>query len=220
MKKFGKRFGRRIRILKYTGTLKMLVSFIIFYSAASVALWLLTNFNFRFQLVDTGNSMLAAIGKLLAPIFIPLGFNDRGYGWQFSVASLAGIAAKETVVTTLQILLPQGISGTISGLGAYSFVVYNLLTVPCVATVSASFTEQGSWLKGVKSVLFQIVTAYVVSLTIYQLGSLCSSHTTAFAIVSCAIVLLVGLSLSITYIIRHRECHLACGTCRKCKHKK
>lgn len=190
---------------------------------ASVALWLLTNFNFRFQLVDTESSMLATIGKLLSPIFVPLGFNDGGYGWQFSVATLAGIAAKETVVTTLQILLPQGITGAISGLGAYSFVAYNLLTVPCIATISASFAEQGNRKKGIQSLLFQIATAYVVSLAIYQLGSLANKHPTTFAIVVCVIVIAVGLYLSLKYLARHRGCngcHLDGSTCKVCKNKK
>ena len=166
---------------------------------ASVTLWLLTNFDFRFQFADTENSMLAWLGKLIAPIFTPLGFNDCGYGWQYSVATLTGIAAKETVVSTLEILLPNGIKGTISGLGAYSFVTYNLLTVPCVATISASFTEQGSFVKGVKSILFQIVTAYVVSLAIYQLGSLCNNYP----VTSTIIIALLVLSVALTFAIRH-----------------
>lgn len=172
---------------------------------ASVALWLLTNFDFSLRLADTENSMLASLGKLLAPIFTPLGFNDCGYGWQYSVATLTGIAAKETVVTTLEILLPNGISGTISGLGAYSFVAYNLLTVPCVATISASFTEQGSWKNGVKSMLFQIVTAYAVALAIYQLGSLCNRFPATSAITVTAIVLIVGLWFAVKHIIKNRH---------------
>ncbi|MCH5152277.1 MAG: ferrous iron transport protein B [Clostridiales bacterium] len=181
---------------------------------ASVALWLLTNFDFKFQFADTENSMLAWLGKLIAPIFTPLGFNDGGYGWQYSVATLTGIAAKETVVTTLEILLPNGVKGTISGLGAYSFVVFNLLTVPCVAAISASFTEQGSFVKGVKSMLFQIVTAYTVSLVIYQLGSLCNRHPAAFAIIVSALVLVVGLFFAVRYIIKNR--HRSCGSCKHC----
>ena len=90
---------------------------------ASVLLWLLQSFNWRFEMVATDQSMLASIGKLIAPIFIPLGFNDGGCGWQFAISTLTGIAAKETVVTTLQILLPEGIDNSISALGAYSFVV-------------------------------------------------------------------------------------------------
>ena len=177
---------------------------------ASVVLWLLTNFNFRFQTVETENSMLAKLGKLIAPIFIPLGFNDGGCGWQFSVATLTGIAAKETVVTTLNILLPQGINGTISGLGAYSFVAYNLLTVPCVATISASFAEQGK-LNGLKSMLFQICAAYTVSLCIYQLGSIANRHPALFTIIVVITALVITVIFAVKYIIQHRgrccDCH-------------
>ena len=186
---------------------------------ASVLLWLTTNFNFRFQAVDTSNSMLASIGKFIAPIFTPLGFNDGGCGWQFSVATLTGIAAKEMVVTTLNILLPQGINGAISGLGAYSFVVYNLLTVPCVATISSSFAEQGK-LNGLKSLLFQIVTAYVVSLAIYQLGNLWKRHPATFTITIVTTAVAIALFFAVNYLIKHRGKCSGCNCCSlktKCK---
>ena len=180
---------------------------------ASVVLWTLTNFNFRFEMTSAENSMLASLGKIIAPLFAPLGFNDRGCGWQFSVATLTGIAAKETVVTTLQILLPEGIDGAISALGAYSFVTYNLLTVPCVAAISASFTEQGNWKLGLKSAAFQIVVAYATSLLIYQTGKLATTHTTAFVIALAVVAIAVGLFFSIRYLRRHR----ACTNCEHCK---
>ena len=187
---------------------------------ASVLLWTLTNFNFRFEFCTAENSMLSALGKLIAPLFIPLGFNDMGCGWQFSVATLTGIAAKETVVTTLQILLPQGIDGAISALGAYSFVTYNLLTVPCVAAISASFTEQGDWRLGLKSAAFQIATAYVVSLLIYQIGNLATNHPTAFIIFISVAAIFVGLFFSIRYLLRHRGCS-SCQSCiNNCDKKK
>ena len=183
---------------------------------ASVLLWLLTNFNFRFQWVETENSMLASLGKLIAPIFVPLGWNCGGCGWQFSVATLTGIAAKETVVTTLNILLPQGITGSISGLGAYSFVAYNLLTVPCVATISASFAEQGK-LNGLKSMLFQIVTAYTVSLAIYQLGTLFSRHTTASTVAIVVTVVVIAVIFAVRYLIKRRG---TCSSCTACARNK
>ena len=179
---------------------------------ASVVLWLTTNFNFRFQSVDTSNSMLASLGKLIAPIFVPLGFNDGGCGWQFSVATLSGIAAKETVVTTLNILLPQGINGTISGLGAYSFVAYNLLTVPCVATISASFAEQGK-LNGLKSMLFQMCTAYIVSLCIYQLGSFANKHTATFTVAVILTVVAAAMFPAVKFLLKRRG---QCSCCNGC----
>lgn len=181
---------------------------------ASVILWLVQSFNFRLQFVtDANDSILAGIGKFIAPIFAPLGFNDGGCGWQYSVATLTGIAAKEVVVSTLEILLPQGLSGTISGLGAYSFVVYNLLTVPCVAAISASFTEQGNWKNGLKSIGFQLVTAYIVSLAIYQLGTLAKNHTTEFIVAASLIAIAFALYFAIRYMINKRGCNCECDHC-------
>ena len=181
---------------------------------ASVILWLVQSFNFRFEFVtDANDSILAGIGKLIAPLFAPLGFNDGGYGWQYSVATLTGIAAKEVVVSTLEILLPNGLEGTISGLGAYSFVVYNLLTVPCVAAISASFTEQGNWKNGLKSVAFQLVVAYLVSLAIYQLGNLASKHTAEFVISLSVIAIVFALYFAIRHMIKNRGCNCECDHC-------
>ena len=179
---------------------------------ASVLLWTLTNFNFRFEFCSAEDSMLAGLGKLIAPLFTPLGFNDKGCGWQFSVATLTGIAAKETVVTTLQILLPSGIDGSISALGAYSFVTYNLLTVPCVAAISASFTEQGDFRLGLKSALFQIVVAYVLSLLIYQTGRLAMTHPAALVIALDVVAVALGVFFSIRYLVSHK----GCANCTQC----
>ena len=180
---------------------------------ASVILWLLQSFNWRFEMVSTENSMLASIGRVIAPLFVPLGFNDMNCGWQFAISTLTGIAAKETVVTTLQILLPQGIEGSISALGAYSFVVYNLLTIPCVAAISASFSEQGRWKNGLLSALFQIAVAYVVSLAIYQLGTLAHKYTTAFIVAASCVAIAFLLYFSVRYVVTHRGCNYECDHC-------
>ena len=180
--------------------------------AASVILWALTNLDFRFMPTDAENSMLAAIGKAISPIFAPLGFDDGGCGWKFTVATLSGIAAKETVVATLQILLPNGIQNAISPLGAYSFVLYNLLTVPCIAAVSSSFSEQGEWKKGLRSVAFQIITAYLTSLCVYQLGRLALTYPSAFAttLIMCSVMCAMYFVL-----FRRRGKCAGCSLCKK-----
>ena len=180
--------------------------------AASVILWALTNLDFRFMPTDAENSMLADIGKAISPIFAPLGFDDGGCGWKFTVATLSGIAAKETVVATLQILLPNGIQNAISPLGAYSFVLYNLLTVPCIAAVSSSFSEQGEWKKGLRSVVFQIITAYLTSLCVYQLGRLALTYPSAFAttLILCSIMCAMYFAL-----FRRRGKCAGCSLCKK-----
>ncbi len=183
---------------------------------SSVALWILQSFNFRFEYVSTENSMLASIGKIIAPAFAPLGFNDGGFGWQFSVASLTGIVAKETVVTTLEILLPQATGNCISKLGAYCFVTYNLLTAPCIATISASFTELGGIKQGVKALTFQIATAYVITLIMYQAGTLFAKHKQTAIIVAVIICVALALTLATVKSLKKRKC---CGNCAKCNLK-
>lgn len=153
--------------------------------AASVLLWFLTNFDFRLALCDTENSILARFGKIIAPLFAPLGFGDGGCGWQLAVATVSGIAAKETVIATLQILLPDGVQNAVSPLGAYSFVLYNLLTTPCIAAISASFSEQGCK-KGLKSALFQTAIAYTFGCAVYNLGGLALHNAAVFAAVATA----------------------------------
>ena len=162
--------------------------------------------------------MLAEIGKFISPLFTPLGFNDGGFGWQFSVASLSGIVAKETVVTTLEILLPVSVDRCISDLGAYCFVTYNLLTAPCIATISASFTELGGFRQGIKTVAFQIVTAYVVTFVLYQVGTLFAEHTQTaiiIAVTAAAIILLTLASIrSLKGKCRYGDC-AKCGACKR-----
>ncbi len=181
---------------------------------ASIVLWILQNFNFKLQPVDSGNSILASIGKFIAPIFAPLGFGDGGCGWQFSVATLTGIASKETVFETLQILLSDDVANSITPLGAYSFTVYNVLTVPCIAAVSASFSEQDKK-GGIFAVVFQIIVAYSVSLTIYQLGSFAKNNPgTLVTVIGCATIALL-LFLAIKKIILHK----CCNDCATCHHR-
>ncbi|MGI6133925.1 MAG: ferrous iron transport protein B, partial [Christensenellales bacterium] len=141
---------------------------------ASIILWALQNFNWRFQMVEAEYSLIATIGKLLEPIFIPLGFGD----WRAAVALISGIAAKETVVSSLSILLAsQGnlnaALGTIfNGPSAYAFMAFVLLSSPCIAALSVTRKEMGSvkWL--LITIAFQMLTAYLVSFILYTLGSL------------------------------------------------
>lgn len=177
---------------------------------ASVLLWLLQSFDWQLHMVDTDRSMLASIGKTIAPLFIPLGFGH----WQFAVATLTGIAAKETVVTTLEILIPEGmLASYVSPLGAYCFVIYNLLTIPCVASISASFTEQGNAGNGLLSMVFQLSIAYAVTLVLYQAGSLAVKHTAIFIITVCCMAIVLVLCLCVRYLAKHKGCNYNCSHC-------
>ncbi len=151
---------------------------------ASVTIWFLQSFDTQFNPASTENSLLASIGKIIAPIFYPLGFNDKGCGWQFSVATLSGIVAKETVISTLQILL-NDVQGSISVVGGYVFVIYNLLTAPCISAILASYSEQGAR-KATRSLLIQLILSYLLCLTIYQFYLLSKTNIVIFAIIALA----------------------------------
>ena len=150
---------------------------IIFVS--SVLLWFLSNFSWQMQMVDTQESMLAAIGGFIAPIFAPLGFNS----WEATVATLTGFIAKENVVATFGILLGVGESAlddpaTLLGLGAvfstvsaYAFLAFNMICAPCLAAIGAVKKEMGSWKWMLFTITFQTVTAYLLALLIFQVGS-------------------------------------------------
>lgn len=146
---------------------------------ASVVIWFLQSFSTDFRLLGAGEterSLLAAIGKAIAPIFRPLGF---GY-WQVSVALVSGFIAKEAVVGTLTILynpatdaaMAQTLQGLFTPVAALAFLVFVLLYMPCVAAFSAMKREMGSWKWAIGTVTFQTVVAWIVSFAVYQFGTL------------------------------------------------
>lgn len=142
---------------------------------ASLVIWVLQNFDFRFNLVsDSGQSMLAAIGRLIAPIFGPLGFGD----WRASTALITGLSAKEAVVSTLTVLTGAGEGSALSGalmemftpLSAFSFLVFTLLYMPCVAAMAAVKREMGSGRSALTVMIYQTAIAWVVAFLVYRIG--------------------------------------------------
>ncbi len=145
----------------------------------SMVLWLLQSFDFSLRMVeDASQSMLGTLGNVLAPLFAPCGF---GF-WQAAVALLTGLIAKEMVVSSLSMF--YGFSLTAGGgevaaamtgftpLSAFAMLVFILLYVPCVAAVSTLFKEMGSRKWAWFSIAWQIGCAYILSLLVYQVGSL------------------------------------------------
>lgn len=138
---------------------------------ATIIIWLLQSFDLRFNMVDdSANSMLAKIGSLLAPIFAPLGFGD----WRASTALITGLTAKEAVVSTLEVLLggTATIGDMFNPLSAFSFLVFTLLYMPCVAAMAAVKREMGSTKSAVMAMTFQTVIAWIVAFIIYNIGML------------------------------------------------
>lgn len=143
---------------------------------ASVLIWLLENFDFRFNMVDNpSSSILASIGNYLAIIFKPLGFGD----WKFVTSLIAGFSAKEVVVSTLAVLtgstlntLPQVLSTMLSLPAAISFLTFTLLYMPCAAAFAAAKREIGSFKGAVLTAMYQTGIAYVIALIVYNIAKL------------------------------------------------
>ena len=144
---------------------------------ASIAIWALQSFDPGFHLVaDSGDSMLASIGKVIAPVFAPLGFAD----WQAATALITGLTAKEAVISTLAVLMGAENSAAVipmlsqlfSPLAAYAFLVFSLLYMPCVAAMAAVKREMGGYRYAALMMAAQTLLAWLVAFLVYQAGSL------------------------------------------------
>ena len=138
---------------------------------ATIIIWFLQSFDTRLDPVaDSADSMLAAIGSLISPVFRPLGFDD----WRISTALITGFTAKESVVSTLTVLLggtASAISAFFTPFSAFVFLVFTLLYTPCVAAIATVRRELGRrWAVGV--VVLQCVIAWCVAFIVHLIGML------------------------------------------------
>lgn len=133
---------------------------------ATLCIWFLQSFDVHFNLVsDSKNSMLAALSGVLVPLFKPLGLGD----WRICTALISGFMAKESVVSSLQILFGTSVSTAISSLSAASLLVFSLLYTPCVAAIASIKRELGvKWAAGV--VVWQCVIAWVAAFIVRLIG--------------------------------------------------
>ena len=143
---------------------------------ATIIIWVLQTFDSRINVVsDSSQSLLAQIGRLIAPLFAPLGFGS----WQMSTALLTGFTAKEAVVSTLAVLtgssmatLPQTLSGALPLPAALAFLVFTLLYTPCVAAIAAVKREMGGAKSALFVVFYQTAVAWVAAFLVYRLALL------------------------------------------------
>ena len=150
---------------------------IIFLACALI--WFLSSFDWHLQMVDEAESMLASIGRIIAPIFAPVGFGD----WKAAVATITGLVAKENVVGTFGVLYGAGevaedgaeiwsnLQASFTFVSAYAFLAFNLLCAPCFAAIGAIKREMGSWKWTGIAVGYQCLLAYVAAFIIYHIGS-------------------------------------------------
>ena len=167
---------------------------------ACAVIWFTSSFSWSLQMVDAQDSILASIGRVIAPIFAPLGFGD----WKSAVASLTGLVAKENVVATFGVLfgiadaaentpeLVNQIATIFTSASGLAFIAFNMINAPCFAAIGAIKREMGSWKWMWITIGFQTLTAYIVALIINQVGSLLLGEGSVIgAIISVLIAILV-----------------------------
>ena len=141
---------------------------------ATIVIWFLQSFDFGLNMVESSeDSILATLGRAAAPVFAPLGFGD----WRAATALITGLTAKEAVVSTMAVLTTAGSAGSLTGMlgeiftpvSAFSFMLFCLLYMPCVATLAAIRRELGGMHYALLVVLFQTTVAWIVSFLFYQI---------------------------------------------------
>ncbi len=143
---------------------------------ATIVIWFLQTFDTRFNVVaDSSASMLAGLGRIIAPIFAPLGFTD----WRASTALITGFSAKEAVVSTMAVLtgtsvanLGTALAAIFTPLSAFSFLTFSLLYTPCVAAIAAVRREMNSGLAALWVAFAQCAVAWICATVVFQVGSL------------------------------------------------
>ncbi len=180
----------------------------------TLVIWFLQTFDFRFNVVaDSADSLLATVGRWIAPVFRPLGFSD----WRITTALISGFSAKEAVVSTLGVLtgvgtgdLTAALSGLFTPLSAVSFLTFTLLYTPCVAAISTIHRElKNKWFTLVV-VVGQCVIAWCVGALVYLIGRFVPFHLILEILI--VGVVLACVAYAIVYIVRRRRA----GKCIGC----
>lgn len=182
--------------------------------ASSIVLWFLQSFgivNGSLSLVEDNNvSLLADLGRMLAWIFVPLGWAGD-MAWKTTVATFTGLIAKEEVVNTFGVLYAglgevseegteiwAAVAADFSAVTAWSFLIFNLLCAPCFAAMGAIKREMNNWKWTLASIGYMCGFAYVVSLMVYQIGGLFTGEVT-FSVFSVVAFALLGLLLVLLF---------------------
>ena len=130
-------------------------------------------FDTRLNVVtDNSGSILAILGQQIAPFFKPLGFGD----WRVATALISGFISKETIISSLAVLMGTGtvglgtaLSQIFTPLTAYTFLIFTLLYTPCIATITVIKKELHSWLSAIGVIIFQISIAWIMAYIVHTL---------------------------------------------------
>lgn len=199
----------------------------------SIIIWVLQNFTIKLSFITnpaSETSILMLIGNFLAPLFAPLGFNNGG-----AVACLiCGVVAKEIIISTMAIINSVSIEGGIGDLSsslinqsspislnpisAFSYLIFSLLYMPCIATIGVYFKELGKkWT--IISILLQFASAYIITFVFYQMLLLFKGLNFISIFISLIIITLVTFSFYFIckFIRKPKICCFNCSKCKKCK---
>lgn len=183
--------------------------------ALGVIMWVLSNFSLTEGYGGESDSIMMTLGKILAHLFAPLGFGS----WKAVTALIGGVVAKEAVVSTIQSLggVETLFVGEYAGIDALSFMVYTLLYVPCLATVSALIKETGAkW--ALFAVTLQLCVAYAVTF-IVRVVALTFVNSPGLAVSVCLMLVAALISLFLAFAGKNvrDNCEGCVGNCAKCK---
>lgn len=181
--------------------------------AMSVAIWLLSSFNFNGFTEDMNNSFLSYLGKLMTPLFSPLGFGD----WRASVSILTGLGAKEIVISTMQVLygnLDTVLPTIFTGVTAYGFLVFSALYTPCIAALATMRKEYGNKMM-FTSLIYQFVIAWIGAFIVKIIGSTIFSGNLG-SLTELAIGGVILLTSTIILLRMFNKKSSGCSSCSSC----
>ena len=185
-----------------------LVKVVTIMFAMSVVIWAFSSFNFNGFTENINDSFLAYIGKVIAPIFRPLGFSD----WRTSVALLTGLGAKEVVVNTLSILygnLNEVLPTVFTGVTAYAFLVFTALYTPCIAALATMRKEYGNKMM-FTSLFYQFALAWVAGVIVNIVGSAFAAANSPIEIAITAVIVIITAAILIRIFTRPGS---SCSSC-------
>ena len=181
--------------------------------AMSVAIWLLSSFNFNGFTEDMNNSFLSYLGKLMTPLFSPLGFGD----WRASVSILTGLGAKEIVISTMQVLygnLDIVLPTVFTGVTAYGFLVFSTLYTPCIAALATMRKEYGNKMM-FTSLIYQFVIAWIGAFIVKIIGDTIFSGNLG-SLTELAIGGVILLTSTIILLRMFNKKSSGCSSCSSC----
>lgn len=182
--------------------------------AMSVVIWALSSFNFNGFTEDINNSFLASLGKIIAPLFKPLGFKD----WKISVALLTGLSAKEIVVNTLNILYSNiytTLPTVFTGVTAYTFLVFTALYTPCIAALATMKKEYGNKMM-FASFAYQFILAWVVAFMVNTIGGVIFMNGSIFELLIGGVIVAVALFILYKNLKSAKSGKGGCSGCSGC----